>query len=100
LIDVFSIFIFHQFPVGAGQVTLTITGTGFDSNMEVTVGGSNCSNVIVSGDELTCDLALSDVGVHDIQVHVEGKGYATSMYTYEYAASITSISPTSGHLSG
>ena len=95
-----ALLIVYLFYIGSGVATLTINGTGFTSDMEVFVGKENCSNVLVSGDSLTCDVDLEKRGTRLVNVYVIGQGKARGNATYEFVSEVTGISPTDGHLAG
>ena len=87
--------------VGGGTI-VTITGTGFLSNVSVDLGGSNCIVSTVKTSQITCITTTHTKGVVDLKVS-NPDGLAATLanaYTYNLAPSITSITPNGGSPAG
>jgi uncharacterized protein (TIGR02145 family) len=91
-----------------GGTNIIITGTGFDSAHEVTIGGSDCENTnIVSSTQITCTTPIStsfDNRIRYVDVVVKNWGNTvTRVNGFIYQApppSIISVSPSSGLVTG
>ena len=88
----------------AGGTPITITGTNFQANANVTVGGSPCANVAwTDATTLTCTTPAGAAGVVDVVVtNPDGtSATATGIYTFgATAAPAISLAPTSGPTAG
>jgi hypothetical protein len=89
----------------AGNVTLTLTGTGFASGATVTIGEAECTSATVATSvEMTCLVPAGSAGAVDVTV-TNPSGSASTRedgFTYVDAVfpTVTSISPTSGSALG
>lgn len=87
----------------AGGGTLTINGSGFGTGDTVTIGGTACTGVtVVSSTQLTCTIPAKTAGTYDVVVTTPYGATATKVgaYIYRNNPTISSISPTSGPLTG
>lgn len=87
----------------AGGGTLTLTGTGFQTGLAITVGGSTCTSPTrVSATQATCVLPARSAGTYSVLLTNTDFQSATlpNAYTYQPAPTITSVSPTTGILAG
>ncbi len=88
----------------SGGSLLTITGTGFRTGATVSIGGNNCSSVVVvSATQVTCVTPAHTAGAVNLSVTNSDSQSAslTNGFTYIYPApQITSVSPTSGLVGG
>lgn len=88
---------------GTLGTTLTITGTEFSttpSSNIVLIGDSDCSVTSSTATEIQCTVGAGALGSQSVTVIVKEKGKATSSATFNYAAELTTISPTSGSIGG
>ena len=79
--------------------SISISGSGFSatsSENTVTIDGVECSITNADASSIDCDVGVHSAGTYVLQVHVQGKGYATSSTDFEYSLAITSTSPTQG----
>lgn len=86
-----------------GGGTFTINGSGFGSGDTVAIGGTACTPVtVVSSTQLTCPIPPKAAGTYDVVVTTPYGATATksAAYTYRNAATISSVSPASGPLTG
>jgi hypothetical protein len=87
----------------AGGTAITITGTGFLAGATVDFGGSACGGVtVVSPTSITCTTTAHAAGAVTVSVTNTDtqSGSLASSYTYQAAPTVTSISPSSGALTG
>ncbi len=88
------------------STSITITGTSFSSSasdITVIIGGVACSVTAASATSVTCNVGNGPVGSHKVVVTVTDKGSAAHSggdVTFEYTASVTGLSPTTGSLGG
>jgi len=88
-------------PLAGGQ-SVTITGTGFTGATAVTIGGTAATAVIVTGStSLTAIAPAGSAGTASVLVTTPGgTNSANTLYTHQAAPTVTSISPSSGPLTG
>ena len=88
-------------PLTAGTA-ITITGLNFNGASSVKIGGVAATNVIVKSDtSITAVSPAGKAGSQTILVTtVGGTATKTRAFTYVIASAITSVSPTSGPLTG
>ena len=93
-------------PTFGGYYTLiTLTGTGFSTNMAenvVTVGVAACTVASATDTEITCTVGEGNPGDRPVSVLVTTKGAAeqASPVTFTYSFSVSGISPSSGSAAG
>ena len=83
--------------------TITITGTGFntDTSNTVTVGEVACTYTApATATDIVCDVGNGPFGARAVVVDVAGKGLASGSVQFSYTSGITGISPTSGSMGG
>ncbi|KAJ4461864.1 putative phospholipase D [Paratrimastix pyriformis] len=77
--------------------TFTITGTGFSTPCTVTIGGTSCSNVVLSGTtSLTCQATLASAGAKTVHLVLNANGrFVDASFTFAAAAApaISTLSP-------
>lgn len=84
---------------GKSGVTITITGTAFsDEASEVTViiDFVECSVTSSWVTSIECTTGSHSAGTYSLEVHIGGKGIATSSVTFEYSLSVGSVTPDEG----
>ncbi len=90
----------------AGGITVTINGSNFSShggNPIITLGGTPCYGVnVVTASQLTCITGSHSAGLVDLAITNRSalSVSANSVFTYQAAPTISSISPQSGIDSG
>ncbi|MBL7664725.1 MAG: IPT/TIG domain-containing protein [Bacteriovoracaceae bacterium] len=87
----------------AGGTAITITGTGFYAGATATVGGNNCTGlVVVNATTITCTTAAHAAGAEDIVVTNADTQTDTLVgaYTYQAAPTVTSVAPAFGPITG
>lgn len=85
----------------AGGNTITIAGTNFDTNTNITVDGLACTTkTFVSATSMTCLLPAHAAGAVAVVVTNPDGITATDSYTYQDPPVISSVSPTNGPLTG
>jgi hypothetical protein len=87
----------------SGGTSITITGSGFYTGAQVSVGGSTCTSVVVNSDtSITCTTPSMSAGAVSVDVTNTDTqtGSLSSGFTYRAAPSISSISPNNGFSSG
>ena len=89
----------------AGGTAITLTGTGFIGEFNVSFDGTDATNVVVvSATTITATTPAHAAGVVDVEVcrcsADEQTGTLSSGFTYAPAPTVTAISPTSGTTSG
>lgn len=79
-----------------GARVVTVTGSGFDEDTEVTIGGSPCTNVtVVTPAELTCTSPSGAVGDADVEVsNGTDSDTGTGAFTYNDFADVDTIAGT------
>jgi hypothetical protein len=83
----------------AGGTSITITGTDFTNPAGVTINGSICGSVTVTGTtQIDCTTSTSVAGTYDIVVtNSTGlTGSLSNAFTYQAAPTVSSISPSGG----
>jgi sugar lactone lactonase YvrE len=82
----------------AGGDTISITGTGFDSSVAVTIGGNVATNIVVtSTTSLAGTTPAGNTGTADVIVTSAGGSVTkTAAFTYVAPPVITSFTPTQG----
>lgn len=83
----------------SGGSTLVITGTGFETGAQVSLGSTRCTSPSVNsaGTQITCTSAAASAGVVTVTVTNPNSGLsATSGNSFEYrsAVTVTAIQPT------
>ena len=88
-------------PLAGGQ-SVTITGLGFTGATAVTIGGTAATAVtVVSTTSITATTPAGSAGAASVLVTTpEGTNSANTLYTHQAAPTVTSISPSSGPLTG
>lgn len=88
-------------PLGGSSIVV-ITGTNFTGATGVKIGGSDAASVNVdSPTQITCTTPGGSAGSASVVVTTpSGSNAANTLYTYQTAPTVTSISPSSGPLSG
>jgi hypothetical protein len=88
----------------AGQGSVTITGIGFNGVTAVHFGGTNATSyTVTSSTQIVAVAPAGSVGTVHVTVTNPANTSATSsadQFTYEAAPTVTSLSPTSGALTG
>lgn len=86
------------------RTTVTITGAGFTSflevNVKVFIGTIECSVASITSTEITCDVDGGPPGTYQIYVLFEEYGYASGSPSFVFEFEILSISPTNGSTKG
>ena len=90
---------------GQAGTSVTIEGTGFGDGFEdlqVMIGGVECTVTSASDDEINCTAALHSAGCYAVEVAVEGRGvaYTGDSLCFRYLLSVDSVSPTMGGVTG
>jgi LPXTG-motif cell wall-anchored protein len=82
-----------------GGTSVTITGTGFRAGATATIGGENCTNVLVSATSLTCETSSAQPGQASVEVtNSDGQSnVANTLFTY---VAPPSVSPSTQTVSG
>ncbi|HEY8597764.1 MAG TPA: IPT/TIG domain-containing protein, partial [Thermomicrobiales bacterium] len=95
-----------------GGIILAIVGTGFQSNLQVLIGGVECAGAnvtggtvingaMIDGTQIACDLAPNTVGAKDVTIVNPDGGTTINVGAFTYVApTITSITPNSGPSNG
>lgn len=79
--------------------TITITGTNFINVTSVTIGGTTCTSVVVSGStQITCTTPAKAAGSYTLTVTTAAHGSASTTFNYiaNPPVTITSVSPARG----
>ena len=86
----------------AGNTEITITGSGFVEGAEVTVGGSSCAPVVfISSTEIKCTTSSHGAGTGEVVVTNPGASpSAAGSFTFRPDATVSSVSPSSGAVTG
>ncbi len=81
---------------GSSDDTLTISGTLFDTGaVLVTLGTSECIKTASDSSTITCTVGIHPAGTVDVNVHIDGLGYAEGTFTFAYELTVTSLDPAS-----
>ena len=86
-----------------GGETVTMNGGNFSGTLAFTLGGSNCSSVtILNSSQATCVTSAHIAGVVDAAVTTSDlqTNTATGVFTYQPSPVVSSVSPSSGFVSG
>jgi hypothetical protein len=88
-----------QGPV-AGGTTITLSGSGFVPGTGVSVGGSTCGSlIIVDQSTASCVTPPGSTGAAEVLVSNPG-GTASGNFTYDDVPTLSSVTPTTGPLTG
>lgn len=85
----------------AGGDSITITGEGFEPDVDVTIDGNACTSVVVTGtSSIACDTPAGSAGAKTLKVSNPNQGWfeLTSAFTYRAAPTISAISPATGNV--
>ena len=93
---------------GSAGISLTISGTGFDSatlsNNELTIGSASCPVTGLFGSALVCTLGSTIAGKYDVILRVDNTGLAgyddDSPVKFTYMFTVTGLAPIAGGLGG
>ena len=85
-----------------GGGTITLTGTDFTGATSVTIGGNECTSlVVVNATTITCTVPAGTVGAKDVVVTTPGgTDTLTDAYTYVPVPGLTSLTPEVGPTAG
>jgi len=88
-----------------GGTNITISGTNFVDTPPpvITVGGDNCTNIVVSDpNTITCDTPAKSAGDYDVVITQLGSLTATEVdgFTYDPPPTVDSVSPVFGPIGG
>ena len=86
-----------------GKVMLTISGTGFTTDIEdfsIDVGGRTCKVESATATSVVCHLDNGPAGDLPITFYVKSKGLATGKVVFTLNLEVASISPNSGSVGG
>ena len=84
---------------GVAGSNIILSGTGFGPVNFVYVGNVPCQSVDILKDTsttITCILGDHLAGTAEVKLHVQGKGFAISGYTFKYFVVLDSVIPTEG----
>ncbi|MBI2605013.1 MAG: IPT/TIG domain-containing protein [Deltaproteobacteria bacterium] len=85
----------------AGGDTLTISGTGFMSGVTVTIGGTSCTSLNLTGStQITCTVPAKSAGSYTVLVRNPDTQTASTTYVYNPIPTISSITPKNGPMAG
>jgi hypothetical protein len=87
----------------AGGTTITLSGSGFESNSIVKIGSFNCLGVnVLSSTSLTCITPVNSPGIVSVNV-IDQYNFTrikSNAFTYQVAPIVTSVSPSESGLGG
>jgi hypothetical protein len=86
-----------------GGTAVTITGTNFLTGAVVTIGGNNCGSLtVVSSTSITCTTIAHAAGSTNVVITNTDSQAATgtSVFTFQDAPTVTSVSPIIGSING
>ena len=79
------------------QTPITITGTGFSSGLELSIGGTPLATyVLTSALQITAVAPSGTVGAKDVKITNPDGQYITGTFTYNPLPTITGLTPTTG----
>lgn len=87
----------------AGNVSVTVTGTGFLTGAVVRIGGSVCTSpTVVSSTSITCTAPAKAAATYDIVVTNTDtqSGTLAASFSYQGAPTVSSVSPSFGDVGG
>jgi hypothetical protein len=87
----------------AGGTAVALTGTGFVSGLQVVMGGTGCSSlIVVSATQATCVTSAHALGTIDVVVTNIDSQSATlaNGFTYKIPPTVTSVAPIGGNITG
>lgn len=91
---------------GTSGTEITLTGSGFSSNLaevNVTIGGNVCHVTSSSLTSIKCTAGASVGGLHDLVVNIGNKGFAKhsgGKISFTYQVSVSDIQPSRGSTGG
>nr|XP_054765687.1 fibrocystin-L-like [Lytechinus pictus] len=89
--------------VGQSGDTITIAGSSFSeepSDVTVILDFVECNVTSSSNTSIECVTGNHSAGTYYLEVHVRGKGIASSSATFKYVLDVTSFSPNEGSFGG
>lgn len=86
----------------AGGTSVTITGTGFETGMNITFGTGSCAVTAVSETSVTCTTSAHAISTVNVVVTRadESRATLTSAYTFRNAPNLTTVIPSTGSNQG
>lgn len=86
----------------AGGTLITISGSNLDMVSAITIGTQPCTIVSAAPTQVTCRTSPSAAGVYDVTIVNQNRQITTipGAYSYQTAPTITSVSPSSGIITG
>lgn len=90
------------FGAFGGGTEVNLSGTNFQLDAKISIGGIECADVLVSSNGATCTTGASTTGTYDVVITNADGGSATlpSAFSYLAAPTLTAVSPQVGSLSG
>ena len=79
------------------QTPITITGTGFNTGLELSIGGAPIAAYALTGAlQITAVAPAGTVGTKDVKITNPDGQYITGSFTYNPLPTVTGVSPASG----
>lgn len=89
----------YLFPTGSSGTVVTLTGLGFETDlqqMSVTINGVPCNVSTVSDTQVVCKTGNNPGGTYQVMLHQKVKGHAQSDVMFTYELSLTHVQPNEG----
>ena len=81
----------------SGGTAITIAGTGFSSDLELSIGGAAAASIVVTGAaEITAITPAGTAGAREVKITNSDGQYVTGTFTYNPLPTITTVSPANG----
>ena len=86
----------------AGGNTILIDGLNFQSGIQISIGGTNCTTTFIDATQISCVTPAKTAGTYNLVVTNPDTQATTAynVYTYDPAPQISSISPIGGKVIG
>lgn len=89
----------YLFPTGTSGADVTLTGSGFGTDLQqisVTINSAPCNVSAVSDTQVHCETGNNPGGTYQVMLHHKVKGHAQSDVMFTYELSLTHVQPNEG----
>lgn len=89
----------YLFPKGSSGAVVTLTGSGFGTDLQqisVTINNVPCNVSTVSDTQVHCKTGTNPGGNYQVMLHHKAKGHAQSDITFTYELSLIQVQPNEG----
>lgn len=94
-----TLLLLYLFPKGSSGTVVTLTGSGFGTELQqisVTINSVLCNLSTVSDTQVRCKTGNNPGGNYQVMLHHKVKGHAQSDITFTYELSLVHVQPNEG----